>query len=147
MNIKQTLKSWPLFFRSKIGIFEIFFKRLCKESFEDLEFNSNWKFQTRAAFSKLHKSPLLIDSQYSWRRSLISGNWKPFKNYEKCFLFHLNKLDLFLANQVLLILCILIKPNVWLCILIKTNVWLCIWLNQMYNIREVWKYGFRSILQ
>ena len=27
----------------------MFFKRLSKESFEDLEFNSNWKFQTRAA--------------------------------------------------------------------------------------------------
>ena len=37
------------FFRSKIGIFDIFYKILCKESFEDLEFNSNRKFQTRAA--------------------------------------------------------------------------------------------------
>ena len=37
------------FFRSKIGIFDIFYKRLCKESFEDLEFNSNRKFQISAA--------------------------------------------------------------------------------------------------
>ena len=41
LNIKQNLKKQPLFFRSKIGIFDVFFKRLCKESFEDLEFNSN----------------------------------------------------------------------------------------------------------
>ena len=34
-----------------------FFKRLRKESFEDLEFNSNWKFQTRAALS--HKMAAL----------------------------------------------------------------------------------------
>ena len=33
-------KKRPIFFRSKIGIFDMFFKRLCKESFEDLEFNS-----------------------------------------------------------------------------------------------------------
>ena len=66
------------FFRSKIGIFDIFYKRLCKESFEDLEFNSNRKFQIRAAlyrkmlypccfvplnfFAKSHKNLLLIAS-------------------------------------------------------------------------------------
>ena len=33
----------------------------------------------------------------------ISGNWKPFEKY---FLFHFDKLNLLLANQVLLILCI-----------------------------------------
>ena len=41
LNIKQNLKKWPLFFRSKISIFNIFFKRMCEERFEDLEFNSN----------------------------------------------------------------------------------------------------------
>ena len=34
-------KKWRPLFRSKIGIFDIFFKRLCKESFADLEINSN----------------------------------------------------------------------------------------------------------
>ena len=38
-------------FRSKIGTFDIFLKRLYKERFEDLEFNSNSKFRTRAALS------------------------------------------------------------------------------------------------
>ena len=63
---------WP-FFRSKIVIFEISFKRLHEESFEDLEFISNWKLETRAALShkmtplksftqKLHRNPLLIAS-------------------------------------------------------------------------------------
>ena len=55
--------------------------------------------------------------QYSERRNLrsetISGNWKPLKNHEKYFLFHLNKLNMLLANQILHILCIFIKPNVW----------------------------------
>ena len=41
----------------KYVIFDIFFKRRCKESFEDLEFNSNWKFQTRAAL--FHKMAAL----------------------------------------------------------------------------------------
>ena len=35
----------------------MFSKRLCKESFEDLEFNSNWEFQIRAALS--HKMAVL----------------------------------------------------------------------------------------
>ena len=80
------------FFRSEIGIFDIFFKRLCKESFEDLEFNSNWKFQTRAAlwplkfFANLHKSPLLIASivkgAVSGLRQFLATEspWKIMKN-------------------------------------------------------------------
>ena len=70
MNIKQNLKKNGIFYRSKIGIFDIFFKRLREESFEDLEINGNRKFQARATmslkmaaikvFAKLHKSPLLI---------------------------------------------------------------------------------------
>ena len=141
MNIKQNLKNWPLFFRSKIGIFEIFFKRLCKESFEDLEFNSNWKFQTRAAlwplkfFANLHKSPLLIASivkgAVSGLRQFLATE-SPWKIMKNTFYF------------------------------ILTN-WICYWqirfctyyafsLNQMSDIREVWKYwplkdGFRSISQ
>ena len=53
-------------------------------------------------FAKLHK-----------RRRTLSGNWNPLKNHEKYFLFHLNKLNILLANQILHILCIFIKPNVW----------------------------------
>ena len=58
-----------------------------------------------------------FNSQYSYRCSLksetIYGNWKPLKNHEKYFLFHLNKLYLLLANQIFHILCIFIEPNVW----------------------------------
>ena len=74
LNIKQNLKKMTSFFRSEIGIFEIFFKSLCKESFEDLKYNRNWEFQTRAAMSHkmgglksfckiTQKSP--FNSQYS----------------------------------------------------------------------------------
>ena len=48
---KSKFENRPLLFRSEIDIFEIFLKRLYKESFEDLEINSNWKFQTRATMS------------------------------------------------------------------------------------------------
>ena len=55
--------------------------------------------------------------QYSYRLSLrseiICGNWKPLKNHEKYFLFHLHKLNMLLANQILQILCIFIQLNVW----------------------------------
>ena len=58
-----------------------------------------------------------FNTQYSWRHSLrteaISGNWRPLENHEKCLLFHHNKLNLLLKNQILLISCILVKPNVW----------------------------------
>ena len=53
-------------------------------------------------FAKLHK-----------RRRTLSGNWNPLKNHEKYFLFHLNKLNILLANQILHMLCIFIKLNVW----------------------------------
>ena len=54
-----------------------------------------------------------FNGQYNWRRSIISSNWNPLKNHEKYFLFHLNKLNILLANQILHILCIFIKPNIW----------------------------------
>ena len=38
---KKKLEKRPLLFRSEIGIFEISFKRLSEESFEDLQINSN----------------------------------------------------------------------------------------------------------
>ena len=113
MSIKQYFKKWPLFVRSKIVIFDIFLKRLCKESFENLEFNSNWNCQTHAAlFYKMAALKIFwevtqessFNSQYSQRLSLrsetISGNWKPLKKHEKYFLFQFNKLNLLLANQI-----------------------------------------------
>ena len=54
-----------------------------------------------------------FNGQYSWRRRIIYSNWNPLKNHEKYFLFHLKKLNILLANQILHILCIFIKPNVW----------------------------------
>ena len=84
------------FFRFKIGVFDILFKRLYKEIFEDLEFDSNWKFKTRAVlfhktaalifFEKLHKSPLLIASivkiAVSGQRQFLETEspWKIMKN-------------------------------------------------------------------
>ena len=143
MNIKQNLKNWPLFFRSKIGIFEIFFKRLCKESFEDLEFNSNWKFQTRAAlwplkfFANLHKSPLLIASivkgAVSGLRQFLATE-SPWKIMKNAFYFILT--NLLLGNQILLILCILIKPNVWY-----------LWSLKILAIKRWFPFNFAKILQ
>ena len=54
-----------------------------------------------------------FNGQYSWRRRIISSNWNLLKNYEKYFLFHLNKLNTSFANQILHILFIFTKPNVW----------------------------------
>ena len=80
-----------------------------QRKFEDLEFNSNWKF-------KILIEKFSFNSQYSYRHSLrpetISGNWKPLTNHEKYFLLHLNKLNLLLTNQILLLLCTCIKVNV-----------------------------------
>ena len=48
-----------------------------------------------ATKSNSQKQPLEVfyRNSYFWRRTLksetIFGNWKLFKNYEKCFLFHL----------------------------------------------------------
>ena len=54
-----------------------------------------------------------FNGQYNWRRRIISKKWNPLKNHEKHFLFHLNKLNILLANRILYTLCIFIKPNVW----------------------------------
>ena len=116
---------------------------------EDLEFNSNWKFQVGAALS--HKKTALkifceieqkpfFNSQYSVRCSLrsetISGNWRPLKNHEKCFLFHRYKSNLLLGNHILLILCILIKPNVWY-----------LWSLKTFAIKRWFPFNFLIILQ
>ena len=79
-------------------------KYLCYEKTIIFNTNSQNSFITQ-------KSSFNI--QYSYRRRTISDNWKPLKNYEKYFSFHLNKLIILLTNQILHILCIFIKPNVW----------------------------------
>ena len=119
--------------RSKIGIFNIFFKTLCQNFFEDLEFNGNWKFQTFApmshemaslkVFLKFQKSPLLIANIV---KGVLSGlrqflaTESPWKIMKNTFYF------------------------------ILTN-WICYWqfrfcsyyafsLKQISDICEVWKY-------
>ena len=57
LNIRQNLKKRPLLFRSEISIFDICFKRMYEESFEDLQINSNWKSQTCGTMS--HKISVL----------------------------------------------------------------------------------------
>ena len=78
--------------------------------------------------------------QYSYRLSLrseiIRGNWKPLKNHEKYFLFHLHKLNMLLANQILHILCIFIKPNVWYS-----------WSLKILAIKRWFPFNFAKILQ
>ena len=76
-------------------------------------------------FAKLHK-----------RRRTLSGNWNPLKNHEKYFLFHLNKLNILLANQILHILCIFIKPNVWYS-----------WSLKILAIKRWFPFNFAKILQ
>ena len=76
-------------------------------------------------FAKLHK-----------RRRTLSGNWNPLKNHEKYFLFHLNKLNILLANQILHILRVFIKPNVWY-----------LWSLKMLAIKRWFPFNFAKILQ
>ena len=78
-----------------------------------------------AFFVKLRKIPLLIPNTV-----------KGLKNYEKYFLFHLNKFNLLLANQILLILCIYIKPNVWYS-----------WSLKILAIKRWFPFNFANILQ
>ena len=79
-------------------------------------------------FAKLPKSPRS-------RRRIISGNWNPLKNHEKYFLFHLNKLNILLANQILHILWIFIKPNVWY-----------LWSLKILAIKRWFPFNFAKIL-
>ena len=57
------------------------------------------------------------------------------KNHEKYFLFHLNKLNLLLAIQVLLILCIFIKANLWY-----------LWSLKILAIKRWFVFNFAKIL-
>ena len=77
-----------------------------------------------------------FNGQYSWRRRIISCNWNPLKNHEKYFLFHLNKLNILLANQILHILWIFIKPNVWYS-----------WSLKILAIKRWFPFNFAKILQ
>ena len=86
-------------------------------------------------FAKLHKKSS-FNGQYSWRRKIISGNWNPLKNHEKYFLFHLNKLNILLENQILHILWIFIKPNVWYS-----------WSLKILAIKRWFPFNFAKILQ
>ena len=87
-DLNLVILNWRFFdLRSEIGIFDIFFKRLHEEGFEDLQINSNWKFQTRnnishkwqpfQVFAKLYKSLLLIATIV---RGAVSGLKQPFGN-------------------------------------------------------------------
>ena len=86
-EIKQNLKKKSLLFRSEIGIFDIFFKRLYIESFEDLQITvienikpvplCPIKWQSFKVFVKLHKSPLLIADIV---KGVVSGLRKIFGN-------------------------------------------------------------------
>ena len=141
MILTQNLKKWPLFFRFKIDIFNIFFKRLSKEVLKT--WNS---IVTENPSTMSHKMAALnifceitqkyfFNGQYSWRRR-ISSNWNPLKNHEKYFLFHLNKLNILLANQILHILYIFIKPNVWYS-----------WSLKILAIKRCFLFNFAKILQ
>ena len=71
-----------------------------------------------------------------YKRRIISSNWNPLKNHEKYFLFHLNKLNILLANQILHILCIFIKPNVWYS-----------WSLKILAIKRWFPFNFAKMLQ
>ena len=98
------------------------------------------KWQTLKFFAKIHKSPLLIFNVVKGavvsdlREFLEIGS--PLKNYEKYFLLHLNKLNMLLANQILHILCIFIKPNVWYS-----------WSLKILAIKRWFPFNFAKILQ
>ena len=77
-----------------------------------------------------------FNNRYSWRRRIISGNSNLLKNREKYFLFCLNKLIILLANQILHILWIFIKPNFWYS-----------WSLKMLAIKRWFLFNFAKILQ
>ena len=77
-----------------------------------------------------------FNGQYRWRRRIISSNWNPLKKHEKYFSFHLNKLNILLANQTLQILCIFVKPNVWYS-----------WSLKILAIKRWFPFNFANILQ
>ena len=91
MNIKQNLKKRPLLFRSEIGLFDISFKRLYGESFEDLQpiIIENFKpvpLCLIKTFVRLHKILLLIANIVKGAVSALrqflttESPWKLMKN-------------------------------------------------------------------
>ena len=91
----QNLKIRPLLFRSERSIFNMLFKRLAEESFEDLRvvienFESlllcSIKWRSFKGFAKLHESPLLtpniVNSTISGLRQYFAteSSWKMMKN-------------------------------------------------------------------
>ena len=74
-------------------MFDIFL-RLCEESFEDLQINSNWKFQSPPfkVFVKLQKKSLLkaniVRGAVSGLRQFLATE-SPWKVIKKYFSFHL----------------------------------------------------------
>ena len=70
-----------------------------------------------------------------YRRRITSGNWNPLKNHEK-HLFHLDKLNISLRNQILHILWIFTKPNVWYS-----------WSLKMLAIKRWFPFSFTKVLQ
>ena len=77
-----------------------------------------------------------FNGQHSSRRRTISCNWNSLKNHGKHFLFQLNKLSILLANQILHILWILIKLNIW-----------CWWSLKILVIKKWFPFNFAKILQ
>ena len=71
---------------------------------------NNYSFQYKFPNLFITQSPLLISDIVTSAGQFLATKspWKIMKN----FLFQLNKLNMLLANQILHILCIFIKPNV-----------------------------------
>ena len=97
------------------------------------------KWQPLNFFAKLHKSPLLIsnvakDAAPDLRQFLVIES--PWKIIQKYFLFHLNKLNMLLANQILHVSCIFIKPNAWYS-----------WSLKILAIKRWFSFNFAKILQ
>ena len=124
MNKKQYLKKRLLLFWSEIGIFDILFKRLHEETLEDLQINSNWKFQTRAIkwwpfklFVKLHESPLLIANIV---KGAVSGlkqfltTENPLKLMKNAFYFILKAVFVLMIFKFLFWLFGHVEKTVWL---------------------------------
>ena len=86
-------------------------------------------------FGEITQKPS-FNGQYSSRLRAISCNWNSLKNHGKYFLFQLNKLSILLANQILHILWILIKPNVWYS-----------WSLKIMAIKRSFLFNFPKLLQ
>ena len=93
------------------------------------------KWQPLIFFAKLHKIALLMAIIVEGAEQLLATEipWKTTKNI---FLFYLNKLNILLANQILHLLCIFIKPNAWYS-----------WSLKMFAIKRWFLFNFTKIFQ